>query len=184
MGEEGRDREQGGVGAGGLRRGGAASAAMRATTGGSRPAAGPACAPPWLEPPRGPWPSADGRRAGGWGEPARWKRVLGRARAGVGEGGHRRLGARRTTAPAPREGKARAAPARGRRRRLGAGPNTASCGRSRRRVAAAGGGEQRRGGSGWKGAAPGGSLPPGVAAGVWAAAGRGWRLVSRQRKKP
>jgi hypothetical protein len=65
MGEEGRDREQGGVGAGGLRRGGAASAVMRAAAGESRPAAGPACAPPWLEPPRGPWPSTDGRRAGG-----------------------------------------------------------------------------------------------------------------------
>jgi hypothetical protein len=94
-GEEGRAHEQGGVGAGGLRRGGAASAAMRAAAGGSRPAAGPACAPPWLEPPRGPWPSADGRRAWGGGEP------------------DRRLGARRTTALAPREGNARAAPARG-----------------------------------------------------------------------
>jgi hypothetical protein len=82
-----------------------------------------------------PWPSAGGRRAGGCaGEQEEGadvvERVLGRARAGVGEGGRRhhrgrwggrdrcargtavrggqrrRLGARHTNAPAPRAGKA------------------------------------------------------------------------------
>jgi hypothetical protein len=107
-----------------------------------------------------PWPSASGRHAGGCaGEQEEGagvvERVLGRARAVVGEGGRRhhrgrwggrdscargtavrggqrrRLGARHTNAPAPRAGKAgeaRAAPARGRWRRLGAGSREGASG--------------------------------------------------------